>query len=974
MLFRRLIVPGLLLLMSLGVTSTAHAEESGLDIKVLSAGPAVLLTNNTGKACQIVGGSALGTVAFTKVEQDGKVIAAQPTEVSFAESLELLLTQRLRTLEPGQSAEVPLAVTKDGTLLEMVTWSPSAGTNAAIFPLEKGKPLSLEVVYSVPVTGDEKVPVCPPATVRATAGGSDATGSPQWMFYAGGAVIVLLILLALFWLLRRKRRGPVAGAAALILAMALGISAPGEPAHATITNTDTTLQGAFDSCMSTLRQPGNDPSGILPALDAAGVTITIHRPDHPGDDHTTALSPERIFIFWDPDTPHTYHGGGGAADPCTTLYHELYHAWQHNQHTYSRDECATSDGEGRTLERSEVEATHAQNGLRRILGLPLRDHYGDVPLPDDCKPPQPPGSCEGPSCGDSNGDPHLLTFDGKRYDFQAAGEFVLSRQTTSGYEVQVRQQPVSRSRQVAVNTSVAMKVGQDKVEIRQTEHGPELLIGGELKPWRNSGVNGGSVKIDRDRAEIEWRDGPKAFVRPIGRWGLHVTLQPDADQVGKLEGLLGDFDGNSANDIKAHGGTPIAVPDFKALYPAFADSWRITQQTSLFTYAPGTSTETFTDKNFPDAEIVVDNLPNRAMAEAICRRHGVTDPVLLIGCIVDVALTGQADFAEALGAGQEFTGGHEFEGPKFAVRLDKRGDTATVEFDGTAGQQVFIDIPGTTLPNNCGALSLLAPDGKELKSGCIISHRGYIDATKLPVTGKYKVTVEARTAPGMARLTVITITDQTGTLTPGAAPTVVRLDKPGMTGRFTIAGRKDQKIYVDVPRSSLTSQCGILDLLGPDGRAIHSGCIVNGEGELDGFVLPADGTYTVTIDPHDRRVGDAAIRLINAIDQRATITPNGPAVIARIQQPGAESFFTFSGTAGQRIFVEAPVSSLPSQCGVLDLAGPNGDIVTSGCIVGGDGGIAERDGFVLAATGTYTIIVDPNAAAVGDATLRLKVQ
>ena len=83
MLFRRLIVPGLLLLMSLGVTSTAHAEESGLDIKVLSERPAVLLTNNTGKACQIVGGSALGTVAFTKVEQDGKVIAAQPTEVSF---------------------------------------------------------------------------------------------------------------------------------------------------------------------------------------------------------------------------------------------------------------------------------------------------------------------------------------------------------------------------------------------------------------------------------------------------------------------------------------------------------------------------------------------------------------------------------------------------------------------------------------------------------------------------------------------------------------------------------------------------------------------------------------------------------------------------------------------------------------------------------------------------------------------------
>ena len=79
----------------------------------------------------------------------------------------------------------------------------------------------------------------------------------------------------------------------------------------------------------------------------------------------------------------------------------------------------------------------------------------------------------------------------------------------------------------------------------------------------------------------------------------------------------------------------------------------------------------------------------------------------------------------------------------------------------------------------------------------------------------------------------------------------------------------------------------------------------------------------------------------------ARCTANGPSVTAKIQQSGAEAFFTFSGTAGQRIFIDAASSSLPNQCGVLDLRDPAGGVTISGCIVNGKGGIAERDGYVL---------------------------
>ncbi len=117
-------------------------------------------------------------------------------------------------------------------------------------------------------------------------------------------------------------------------------------------------------------------------------------------------------------------------------------------------------------------------------------------------------------------------------------------------------------------------------------------------------------------------------VTPIGPWGIRVSAQPAEARRGdgRQEGLFGDFDGDSSDDIRPRGGQPIVRPTFAELYPAFADSWRVAPATSLFTYGPGVTTDTFTDRTFPDREVTLDDLPGRAAADALCRRRGVTDP------------------------------------------------------------------------------------------------------------------------------------------------------------------------------------------------------------------------------------------------------------------------------------------------------------------------------------------------------------
>ncbi len=96
---------------------------------------------------------------------------------------------------------------------------------------------------------------------------------------------------------------------------------------------------------------------------------------------------------------------------------------------------------------------------------------------------------------------------------------------------------------------------------------------------------------------------------------------------------------------------------FDILYRKFGESWRIEQNASLFDYAPGQTTETFTDRSFPDKPVEAKDLPNRATAEAICRRAGVSDLTALEACILDVALTGEVAFARAAMRTQQLLAG-----------------------------------------------------------------------------------------------------------------------------------------------------------------------------------------------------------------------------------------------------------------------------------------------------------------------------
>jgi hypothetical protein len=278
--------------------------------------------------------------------------------------------------------------------------------------------------------------------------------------------------------------------------------------------------------------------------------------------------------------------------------------------------------------------------------------------PDNNPPPSgpaPPGGGGGgggggepgtpqPTGGQSRGDPHLVTFDGRLYDLQAAGEFTLVRSASGDFVIQVRAVPLVGSQSVAANVAIATKVDGHRVTLSLENATIVARVDGVVMVQEEQSVGTGTLQRLGTEAGvgymIEWSDGTMVRTGQFGRFGINVTVTPSAALHGQLLGLLGNDNGNQADDLAYANGTPLGTSiTAQILDGAYADSWRLTQATSLFDYRPGQSTATFTDRAFPSRHIDASTAPNAATLKARCQADGITDTFLLQDCIIDASAT-----------------------------------------------------------------------------------------------------------------------------------------------------------------------------------------------------------------------------------------------------------------------------------------------------------------------------------------------
>ena len=285
--------------------------------------------------------------------------------------------------------------------------------------------------------------------------------------------------------------------------------------------------------------------------------------------------------------------------------------------------------------------------------------------------------------GRSYGDPHINTFDQLHYSFQTLGEYVLSQSPNQDFAVQARQGRVANRDSLSLNTAVALGVCGHRVGI-YVQDAPDgrtpLWIDGVPSPLAEAAIplpGGGEVQFKNNDYGIIWPSGDQVRVHSISVGGdtfLNIMPTLRRTHTRQVTGLLGNFNGNPDDDLMSRNGTvlpaqssysvatqaldrvlPSVIPVrqvedayFEDLYRQFGDSWRVTQNESLFDYAPGTSTASFTDRSFPNQFFSLNAVAPTQVEAAVntCQEAGV-DEALMDGCVFDVAATGEPSFANA---------------------------------------------------------------------------------------------------------------------------------------------------------------------------------------------------------------------------------------------------------------------------------------------------------------------------------------
>lgn len=484
---------------------------------------------------------------------------------------------------------------------------------------------------------------------------------------------------------------------AVALACALSAAPFGmpRPARADV-SVGSTMHGSYDACIAKIRGAGM--GGMVDGLDASRHRFTVDVTDK---NHYTKSNPDDradagngvgtggTTLWW--PTPSNTFADGTPEDGCATLVHEMKHLSDYDAGTNSGESCHY-DARGRDVDAgisiAEVGATQVENDYRARMHLPLRTKFGNIGLPPagtTCKPPppkSPSGGCNVSAVGcpsqtgRSFGDPHILTYDGYAYPLQSAGEFVLTRSVDGSFEVQMRAVPVPNRDDLTLNTAVVVRSGTHRIALYATG-GPN---GGRLVRRDGAAVfpkvgesealpGGGTMTASQNDLVIDVPTGERVALHTseTGTFAF-VNANVTVPQSGRAYvGVLGAGDGDRRHELRTRDGksTPLAnaygdagrAIGVSSVFPAadaafhafvnrtFANSWRISQAESLFDYAPGTSTRTFTDLSYPRRDFTAD-AGSWASAADVCRKAGVAGD-LLPGCAVDVSATKSAVFAQA---------------------------------------------------------------------------------------------------------------------------------------------------------------------------------------------------------------------------------------------------------------------------------------------------------------------------------------
>ena len=248
------------------------------------------------------------------------------------------------------------------------------------------------------------------------------------------------------------------------------------------------------------------------------------------------------------------------------------------------------------------------------------------------------------------GDPHVITFDGRYFDFQAVGDFVLATSNAGApLMVQIRQKkwdsPWCES--VAVVDAVAAQVGGRRVTFHR---GGEVLIDGEQIEAPTPLAVGELTALGEGEWALVWPDRTRLEVALAGQH-IDVALSVPIARRGEISGIIGTHDGDAENELVVRDGEALVRPErWLDFYGVWANSWRVREGEAIIDELSDSQEEPDVDEDFPRLQAFpVGVTPEQEVdARLKCAEAGVQGDVLREACALDMMCTGEEEFLGAL--------------------------------------------------------------------------------------------------------------------------------------------------------------------------------------------------------------------------------------------------------------------------------------------------------------------------------------
>ncbi|XP_043926716.1 mucin-like protein [Protopterus annectens] len=212
------------------------------------------------------------------------------------------------------------------------------------------------------------------------------------------------------------------------------------------------------------------------------------------------------------------------------------------------------------------------------------------------------------------GDPHITTLDNVAYTFNGLGEYILVNVKNSSellFTLQGRTARAGRNATSAATNFVALAAYlQNGIPIQWNlykENSTTLIVNGTeitISAGNTTYIGKATVEKTENETKVDFDGGFSVSVSAaLGALSFKVLM--NVQHQNNTEGLLGVFNGDPTDDFLTANGTHLPydgknLPNESQIYYEFGETWRTTQNNSVFTYnsSNGESWYTYNNQSF----------------------------------------------------------------------------------------------------------------------------------------------------------------------------------------------------------------------------------------------------------------------------------------------------------------------------------------------------------------------------------------